>query len=175
MLLANENAGALCLTQLLHDNHSEAIALWLRQLLTRSIVYLRTRGVGALDKALTIWHVDLQQRRIGRRKVRPRIAQIHLAIRHRSALIFLPGESLAEGASQLQKCEIILLKKSTALIQCKGKIYIKITILKLFLLKVYVYIHQRNYLVCCSHKHSICKHTIFTSEICMLTHLKKNI
>lgn len=59
MLLANENAGALCLTQLLHDNHSEAIALWLRQLLTRSIVYLRTRGVGALDKALTIWHVDL--------------------------------------------------------------------------------------------------------------------
>lgn len=43
----------------LHDNHSEAIALWLRQLLTRSIVYLRTRGVGALDKALTIWHVDL--------------------------------------------------------------------------------------------------------------------
>ena len=59
MLLANENAGALCLTQLLHDNHWEAIALWLRQLLTRSILYLRTRGVGALDKALTIWHVDL--------------------------------------------------------------------------------------------------------------------
>ena len=42
-------------------------------------------------------------------------------------------------------------------------------------MKVHVYFHQRNYLVCCSHKHSICKHTIFTSEICTLTHLKKSI